>query len=275
MRAPRLPSRPPRPGSTATASSTSCSPSTRSRPTASAHGGGRRGLLLWRNGSARSCARSATRGRFDDPLAGRVAPRADDPRGRGLWIANQLCDLVQIRSTPAAPPCASTSPSELPPIGGKPHARTGRHDCAGDPRASTLEANERKDERHVPHNRISDRPEVPLRHTAARGRRGCGGSRRACSAAPDGRHEFVTASPRLRNPAARRRRRTVAERVPFTGSRVRDTPSEALRERRANVSTEAGGSRSRRSALRCILRPWRRSGRISVPRRSTSASAGG
>ena len=41
------------------------------------------------------------RGRFDEPLAGRVRPAPDQPDGRGLWLVNQLCDLVQIRSSPA------------------------------------------------------------------------------------------------------------------------------------------------------------------------------
>jgi anti-sigma regulatory factor (Ser/Thr protein kinase) len=63
------------------------------------HGTGSASLLLWRNGSA-ILAEIRDEGRFDDPLAGRRPPAIDDPRGRGLWIANQLCDLVQIRSTP-------------------------------------------------------------------------------------------------------------------------------------------------------------------------------
>jgi MEDS: MEthanogen/methylotroph, DcmR Sensory domain len=36
----------------------------------------------------------------DDPLAGRVQPAGGEPDARGLWLANQLCDLVQVRSTP-------------------------------------------------------------------------------------------------------------------------------------------------------------------------------
>ena len=39
-------------------------------------------------------------GRVEDPLAGRVRPSATGAGGRGLWIANQLCDLVQIRTGP-------------------------------------------------------------------------------------------------------------------------------------------------------------------------------
>ena len=38
------------------------------------------------------------RGRISDPLAGRARPEPTQLSGRGLWIVNQLCDLVQIRS---------------------------------------------------------------------------------------------------------------------------------------------------------------------------------
>jgi len=37
-------------------------------------------------------------GRIEDPLVGRERPAVQQAGGRGLWIANQLCDLVQIRS---------------------------------------------------------------------------------------------------------------------------------------------------------------------------------
>ena len=37
-------------------------------------------------------------GRFEDPLAGRRRPVGGQPDGYGLWLANQLCDLVQVRS---------------------------------------------------------------------------------------------------------------------------------------------------------------------------------
>ena len=36
---------------------------------------------------------------LDDPLVGRVRPAAGEPDARGLWQANQVCDLVQVRST--------------------------------------------------------------------------------------------------------------------------------------------------------------------------------
>ena len=31
-------------------------------------------------------------------MAGRLRPVLDEPGGRGLWLANQLCDLVQVRT---------------------------------------------------------------------------------------------------------------------------------------------------------------------------------
>jgi hypothetical protein len=34
-------------------------------------------------------------GRITDPLAGRVVPPPDAPHGRGLVVANRLCDLIQ------------------------------------------------------------------------------------------------------------------------------------------------------------------------------------
>ncbi|HWD08171.1 MAG TPA: ATP-binding protein, partial [Actinomycetota bacterium] len=41
------------------------------------------------------------RGLIDNPLAGRVRPAPDGEHGYGLWLVNQICDLVQIRSGPA------------------------------------------------------------------------------------------------------------------------------------------------------------------------------
>ena len=38
-------------------------------------------------------------GPIPDPLAGREWPPTDEGHGRGLWMANQLCDLVQLRSS--------------------------------------------------------------------------------------------------------------------------------------------------------------------------------
>jgi hypothetical protein len=40
------------------------------------------------------------RGRITSPLAGRLPPTPDTAPGAGLWLASQLCDLVQIYSSP-------------------------------------------------------------------------------------------------------------------------------------------------------------------------------
>jgi anti-sigma regulatory factor (Ser/Thr protein kinase) len=41
-------------------------------------------------------------GQIADPLAGTHRPDAGDPsRGRGLWVVDQLCDLVEMRTGPA------------------------------------------------------------------------------------------------------------------------------------------------------------------------------
>jgi anti-sigma regulatory factor (Ser/Thr protein kinase) len=63
------------------------------------HGGGVGMLRLWRNGERLICE-VQDRGLIEDPLIGRVRPGPSPAAGRGLWIANQLCDLVQIRSGP-------------------------------------------------------------------------------------------------------------------------------------------------------------------------------
>jgi anti-sigma regulatory factor (Ser/Thr protein kinase) len=60
-------------------------------------GGGRGTLSLWTDGG--SLVLDVTdEGRIDDLLVGRVLPPVDGLGGRGVWLANQLCDLVQIRS---------------------------------------------------------------------------------------------------------------------------------------------------------------------------------
>jgi anti-sigma regulatory factor (Ser/Thr protein kinase) len=64
------------------------------------HGGGRGTLHLWREGDSLVCAVQDD-GRMEPPLVGRVRPKPDADSGRGVWIANQLCDLVQIRSSSA------------------------------------------------------------------------------------------------------------------------------------------------------------------------------
>jgi anti-sigma regulatory factor (Ser/Thr protein kinase) len=64
------------------------------------HGGGRGTLLVWHDAESVICE-VRDRGRMDDPMVDRVRPDLESMRGRGLWLANQLCDLVQIRSADA------------------------------------------------------------------------------------------------------------------------------------------------------------------------------
>ena len=60
--------------------------------------GGGRGTLSWWPADGRLICDVADRGRIDDLLVGRVLPPVDGLGGRGVWLANQLCDLVQVRS---------------------------------------------------------------------------------------------------------------------------------------------------------------------------------
>ena len=64
------------------------------------HGGGRGVLQLWRE-PASLVVEVTDAGTVANPLAGRVGATADDPSGRGLWMVNHLCDLVQLRSSAA------------------------------------------------------------------------------------------------------------------------------------------------------------------------------
>ena len=61
------------------------------------HGGGRGELRFWQEEGA-LVVEVRDSGLIADPLVGRRLPAWDDDGGRGLWLANQLCDLVQIRS---------------------------------------------------------------------------------------------------------------------------------------------------------------------------------
>jgi anti-sigma regulatory factor (Ser/Thr protein kinase) len=60
------------------------------------HGGGRGTLGVWRDAGALICE-IRDQGRIDVPLVGRQRPGRSPATPRGLWLANQLCDLVQIR----------------------------------------------------------------------------------------------------------------------------------------------------------------------------------
>lgn len=61
------------------------------------HAGGRGRLRVWREHETLVCE-VRDDGRIQEPLAGRARPAPADMSGHGLWLVNQLCDLVQIRS---------------------------------------------------------------------------------------------------------------------------------------------------------------------------------
>jgi anti-sigma regulatory factor (Ser/Thr protein kinase) len=63
-----------------------------------AHGGGKGIMYIWRDEDC-LLIDFEDRGRISKPLAGRLRPATTQRGGRGLWLANQLCDLVQIRSS--------------------------------------------------------------------------------------------------------------------------------------------------------------------------------
>lgn len=64
------------------------------------HGGGTGRLRVWRERNGVVCEVSDA-GQLRAPLADRRRPGADLADSRGLWLANQLCDLVQMRSSQA------------------------------------------------------------------------------------------------------------------------------------------------------------------------------
>jgi anti-sigma regulatory factor (Ser/Thr protein kinase) len=64
------------------------------------HAGGTGVLRLWADGDTFFCE-VRDGGRIENPLAGRDRPSDLRGGGRGLWIVNHLCDLVQVRSSAA------------------------------------------------------------------------------------------------------------------------------------------------------------------------------
>ena len=64
------------------------------------HAGGGGRLRLWTEGDRVVCEITDA-GRITSPMIGRLPPAMTTVNGRGLWMANQLCDLVQIRSSAA------------------------------------------------------------------------------------------------------------------------------------------------------------------------------
>ena len=63
------------------------------------HGGGAGLLRVWEDDGVLLCE-VRDGGLIDDPLVGRVKPTGERIGGYGMWMVNQLCDLVQVRSSP-------------------------------------------------------------------------------------------------------------------------------------------------------------------------------
>jgi anti-sigma regulatory factor (Ser/Thr protein kinase) len=63
-----------------------------------AHTDGDGVLAMWRDAQSVVCEIRDS-GHISDPFAGRRLPDYTSDHGRGLWLANQLCDLVQLRSS--------------------------------------------------------------------------------------------------------------------------------------------------------------------------------
>jgi anti-sigma regulatory factor (Ser/Thr protein kinase) len=63
------------------------------------YGGGEGTLLRWRDSDALVCE-IRDNGQIEDPLAGTHLPDPSAQSGRGLWLVRQLCDAVQIETSP-------------------------------------------------------------------------------------------------------------------------------------------------------------------------------
>ena len=64
------------------------------------HAGGGGTLRLWQENGA-LLAEVCDQGRLYEPLLGRKRPTPDQSSGRGLWLVNNVCDLVQMRTLPS------------------------------------------------------------------------------------------------------------------------------------------------------------------------------
>jgi anti-sigma regulatory factor (Ser/Thr protein kinase) len=62
------------------------------------HGGGSGTVAMWLDGSA-AVVEFSDAGVLTDPMSGRRTPTLHQQGGRGLYLVNQLCDLVQLRSS--------------------------------------------------------------------------------------------------------------------------------------------------------------------------------
>jgi anti-sigma regulatory factor (Ser/Thr protein kinase) len=65
------------------------------------YGGGKHTFRAWTDAKTAVCE-VTDGGYIADPLADRQRPAEDDDAPRGLWFANQVCDLVQVRSKPGS-----------------------------------------------------------------------------------------------------------------------------------------------------------------------------
>jgi len=54
---------------------------------------------MWQDGGTVVCEVQDDGRLHNDPLLGRVHPSVEGSSGRGLWLANQTCDLVQLQSS--------------------------------------------------------------------------------------------------------------------------------------------------------------------------------
>jgi anti-sigma regulatory factor (Ser/Thr protein kinase) len=64
------------------------------------HGGGGGRARVWADDAALVCE-VRDDGHIEDPLVGRRRPPDDASGARGLWMANRLVDLLQLRSSAA------------------------------------------------------------------------------------------------------------------------------------------------------------------------------
>jgi anti-sigma regulatory factor (Ser/Thr protein kinase) len=62
------------------------------------HGAGYGTITMWENDGELVCEIADPGGALDDPLPGYIPPEPESPRGYGLWISRQLCDLVELRT---------------------------------------------------------------------------------------------------------------------------------------------------------------------------------
>ena len=62
------------------------------------HGGGTGTVAMWLDPDA-VVVEFSDSGRVADPLTGRLMPPLESEGGRGVYLVNQLCDLVQLRSS--------------------------------------------------------------------------------------------------------------------------------------------------------------------------------